>query len=204
MPKFKNSNATYWVIFKHCTKCLFIAFYDSLLIFMKYNSCTIWKWCVGICYDRWNMLTMICRFVCDDLWGEFFKYASELRSNLNDHCVIGIRCAHFFCYFSKLIWHRNCMLKAQQSLANTLFEKSNFCQKIQFWQNPNILTSFSSQIFWQFFSWKQSCQQLKNLKPQHFRDFFTQKIDNFFGKSKLNFWTKHEDFEQCVWLIYRN
>ena len=25
----------------------------------------------------------------------------------------------------------------------TLFEKSNFCPKIQFWQNPNIFTSFS-------------------------------------------------------------
>ena len=24
-----------------------------------------------------------------------------------------------------------------------------------------------------------------------------QKIDNFLGKSKLNFWTKNEDVEQC-------
>ena len=23
------------------------------------------------------------------------------------------------------------------------------------------------------------------------------KIDNFFGKSKLNFWAKNEDFKQC-------
>ena len=23
-------------------------------------------------------------------------------------------------------------------------------------------------------------------------------IDNFLGKSKLNFWTKNEDFEQCI------
>ena len=34
-------------------------------------------------------------------------------------------------------------------------------------------------------------------KPQHFHEFFTQKIDNFHGKSKLNIWTKNEDFEQC-------
>ena len=34
--------------------------------------------------------------------------------------------------------------------------------------------------------------------PQHFRKFFIQKIDNFLGKSKLNFWTKNEDFEPCV------
>ena len=29
----------------------------------------------------------------------------------------------------------------------TLFEKSNFCPKIQFWQNPNIFTSFSPNFF---------------------------------------------------------
>ena len=29
------------------------------------------------------------------------------------------------------------------------------------------------------------------------RVFHTKKIDNFLGKSKLNFWTKNEDFEQC-------
>ena len=38
--------------------------------------------------------------------------------------------------------------------------KVKFCPKIQFWQNPNIFTSFSP-----------------------------KKIDNFLGKSKLNFWT---------------
>ena len=80
----------------------------------------------------------------------------------------------------------------------TLFEKSNFCPKIQFWQNPNFFTSFSPNFFSQFFSWNQSCQQLKSPIPQQFREFFTpKKIDNFLGKSKLNFWTKNEDFEQC-------
>ena len=32
------------------------------------------------------------------------------------------------------------------------------------------------------------------------RIFHPQKIDNFLGKSKLNFWTKNEDLEQCVFL----
>ena len=51
----------------------------------------------------------------------------------------------------------------------------------------------------QFFSWIQSCQQLKSPKPQHFHEFLTpQKIGNFLGKSKLNFWTKNEDLEQCA------
>ena len=30
------------------------------------------------------------------------------------------------------------------------------------------------------------------------RVFHPQKIDDFLGKSKLNFWTKNEDFEQCA------
>ena len=37
--------------------------------------------------------------------------------------------------------------------------KVKFLSKIQFWQNPNIFTSFSPKFFWQFFSWNQSCQQ---------------------------------------------
>ena len=41
-------------------------------------------------------------------------------------------------------------------------------------QIPNIFTSFSPKFFWQFFSWIQSCQQLKSPKPQHFHEFFIQ------------------------------
>ena len=82
---------------------------------------------------------------------------------------------------------------------DTLFEKSNFCPKIQFWQNHNIFTSFSPKFFWQFFSWNQSCQQLKSPKPQHFHEFFTQKIDNFLIKvefldKKLRFRTVCDKF----------
>ena len=77
------------------------------------------------------------------------------------------------------------------------------------------------------FSGNKSCQQLKSANPQHVHEFFTQNFfDNFFvksklltakmskteafsrvftqnnstiflGKSKLNLWTKNEDFEQC-------
>ena len=77
----------------------------------------------------------------------------------------------------------------------TLFEKSNSCPKIQFWSNPNIFTKI---FFGNFFSWNQSCQQLKSPKPQHFHEFFTpQKSTIFLGNQRLNFWTKKEDFEQC-------
>ena len=81
----------------------------------------------------------------------------------------------------------------------------------------------------QFFSGNPSCQQLKSANTQHFHEFspkffltiflvksnlstaqnsktaafsrvFTQNNWTIFlGKSKLNFWTKNEDFEQCEW-----
>ena len=81
-----------------------------------------------------------------------------------------------------------------------LFEKSNFCPKIQFWPNPNIFHEFFTlNFFLQFFSWNQSCPQLKSPKPQHFHEFSPKTIRQFFlRKSKLNFWTKNEDFEQCA------
>ena len=56
----------------------------------------------------------------------------------------------------------------------TLFEKSNFCPKIQFCQN------------FTFFSGNQSCQQLKSANPQQFHEFFTQKFfDNFSREIKI-------------------
>ena len=82
------------------------------------------------------------------------------------------------------------------SLHYTLFEKSNFCPKIQFWHTPTFSQNFSLKLFWQFSSWNQSCQELKKSKTTTFsRVFHPKKIDNFLGKSKLNFWTKNEDFE---------
>ena len=102
-----------------------------------------------------------------------------------------------------------------------------FVQKFNFDKTPTFSRIFHPKFFWQFFSWNQSCQQLKSPKPRHFHEFFTQniltiflgksklstakkpktttfsrvfpskKIDNFLGKWKLNFWTKNEDFEQC-------
>ena len=79
----------------------------------------------------------------------------------------------------------------------THYSKSQiFVQKFNFDKTPTFSRVFHPKVFWQFFSWNQSCQQLKSPKPQHFHEFFTPKIDNFLGKSKLDFWTKNEDFEQ--------
>ena len=75
---------------------------------------------------------------------------------------------------------------------HTLFEKSNFCPKIQFWQNLNIFTSFSPKIFLTIFLVKSKLSTAKKSNPPS-----KKKIDIFFAKLKLNFWTKNEDFEQC-------
>ena len=78
-------------------------------------------------------------------------------------------------------------------------------RKVKFLSKNSILTKsptfsrvFHPKFFWQFFSWNQSCQQLKSPKTQHFHEFFTQKIDNFHGKSKLNFWTKMKNSNSVI------
>ena len=50
-----------------------------------------------------------------------------------------------------------------------------FVQKFNFDKTPTISRVFHPNFFWQFFSWNQSCQQLKSPKPQHFHEFFTPK-----------------------------
>ena len=78
----------------------------------------------------------------------------------------------------------------------TLFKKSNFCPKFQFWPNPNIFTSFSPKKFLTIFLVKSKLSTAKKSKTTTFsRVFHPKKINNFLGKSKLNFWTKNEDFE---------
>ena len=86
-----------------------------------------------------------------------------------------------------------CLLLPLPWQFGTLFEKSNFCPKIQFWQNLNIFTRF----FLTIFLVKSKLSTAKKSKTTTFsRVFHSKKIDNFLGKSKLNFWTKNEDFEQ--------
>ena len=80
-------------------------------------------------------------------------------------------------------WHLTKSIQFQQSSHKmSHYSKSQiFVQKFNFDKTPNIFTSYFTQnFFWQFFSWNQSCQQLKSPKPQHFREFFTpQKLTIF-------------------------
>ena len=79
----------------------------------------------------------------------------------------------------------------------TLFEK--FLSKNSFWQNSNVFTSFSLNFFLTIFPVKSKLSTAKKSKITTFHEFFTQKKSTLFlTKSKLNFWTKNEDFEQCA------
>ena len=64
----------------------------------------------------------------------------------------------------------------------THYSKSQiFVQKFNFDNTPTFSRVFHPKFFWQFFSWNQSCQQLKSPKPQHFHEFFTSKKSTIFS-----------------------
>ena len=88
---------------------------------------------------------------------------------------------------------------SEGSISHTLFEKSNFCPKIQFWQNPNVFESFLPKFFLTIFLVKSKLSTAKKSKTTTFSwVFYPKKSTIFLGKSKLNFWTKNEDFEQWI------
>ena len=102
------------------------------------------------------------------------------------------RCILYFSQIDNNHHRKKCLL-------NTLLEKSNFCPKNQFWKKTQHFHEFFTQIFFDNFSREiKVVNKTKKSKTTTFsRVFHPQKIDNFLGKSKLNFWTKNEDFEQC-------
>ena len=65
-----------------------------------------------------------------------------------------------------------------------------FVQKFNFDKTTTFSRVFHPNCFWQFFSWNQSCQQLKSPKPQHFHEFFTQKNRQFSQEIKVEFLDK--------------
>ena len=73
-----------------------------------------------------------------------------------------------------------------------LVEKVNF-------DKTHIFTSFSPRIFLTIFLAKSKLSTAKKSKTTTIsRVFHLEKSTIFSGKSKLNFWTKDEDFKQCV------
>ena len=64
---------------------------------------------------------------------------------------------------------------------------------------PQHFHEFFTQFFLTIFLVKSKLSTAKKSKTTTiFTSFSPKKIDSFLGKSKLNFWTKNEDFEQCA------
>ena len=82
-------------------------------------------------------------------------------------------------------------------LFTKLFENSDFCLKVQFWQNPNIFTSFSRKFFLTIFLVKSKLSTAKEFKTTTFsRVFHPKKSTIFSGNQSWIFGKKNEDFEQ--------
>ena len=73
----------------------------------------------------------------------------------------------------------------------TLFEKSNFCPKIQFWQNPQHYYEFFTHFFLTIFLVKSKLSTSKEAKTKTLsRVFHPKKIDNFSPEIKVEFLDK--------------
>ena len=112
---------------------------------------------------------------------------------------------------------RRLLLGSSISIYSHCSKSQIFVQKkFQFWRNftiflgksklsttkkcksPTFSRVFRPKFFWQFFSWNQSCQQLKSPKPQLFREFFTQKNRQFLGNQSWIVGQKKKTYNSVI------
>ena len=92
----------------------------------------------------------------------------------------------------------------KKSFPRALTYSVHTIRKVKFLSKNSILTKpqhfhkFFTKSFLTIFLVKSKLSTAKKSKTTTFSRVFHPKIDNFLGKSKLNFWTRNEDFEQCV------
>ena len=89
---------------------------------------------------------------------------------------------------------RKWLIRLLKLLHNTLFEKSNFCPKIQFWQNPNIFSSFSPNFLLTFFLVKSKLSTAKKSKTTTFSREKKKKNRQFSQEIKVEFLDKNWRF----------
>ena len=84
-----------------------------------------------------------------------------------------------------------------KSSNHTHYSKSQiFLQKFNFDKTPTFSRVFHSNFFLTIFLVKSKLSTAKKSKTTTFSQVFhPKKVDSFLEKSKLNFWTKNEDFE---------
>ena len=77
-------------------------------------------------------------------------------------------------------------------------------RKVKFLSKKSISRVFHPKSFLTIFLVKSKLSTAKKSKTTTFsRVFHPPKIDNFLGKSKLNFWSKNKNFEQCENLVLK-
>ena len=75
----------------------------------------------------------------------------------------------------------------QKKIFWSTLKKSNFCPKIQLWQNPNIFTSFSPNFFLTIFLVKSKLSRAKKSKTTIFSRVFHPKNRQFSREIKVEF-----------------
>ena len=154
MPKFNTSNAIFWVIFKQCVR---ICFRISLAlewakrksgitsVFSKGENTRIQK-----CFRGQKKILPEAN---DNTWMLRNSWQKSSKMYLTSMVFTLRICARFF--YSFLL------------LGNAHYSKSQFfVQKFNFDKTPTFSRIFHPIFFRQFFSWNQSCQQLKCPKQQ--------------------------------------
>ena len=116
------------------------------------------------CFILYPMICVKCDFFLyiSFLVNPSFSWKYTLKQNYNFHFThIKSSLKSLILIFSEFF------VKQSRILDKTHYSKTQiFVQKFNFDKTPNIFTSFSPKFFfWQFFSWNQSCQQLKSPKP---------------------------------------
>ena len=94
------------------------------------------------------------------------------------------------------------ILQFRKFILSSLFlihtiRKVKFLSKNSILTKPHHFTSFSPKFFLTIFLVKSKLSTAKKSKTTTFSRVFHPKKIDFLGKSKLNFWTKNEDFKQC-------
>ena len=80
----------------------------------------------------------------------------------------------------------------------TLFENSNFCPKIQFWQNPNIFTSVSPKSFLTIFLVKSKLSTAKKSKTTTFSRVFHPKKSTIVSGNQSWIFGQKMKISNCV------
>jgi len=90
------------------------------------------------------------------------------------------------------------MERALRKVRHTI-RKVKFLSRNSMLTKPEHFHEFFTQIFLTIFPVKSKLSTAEKSKTTTIsRVFYPKKSTIFLGKSKLNFWTKNEDFEQCV------